>query len=118
MAKRIGKLFKKGVGYIVELAVTKVEAVKDVWARETGNGFRTDWTAWMTMVEPELRSVVATLPPRSTDIRANVVNRVIPVAMTISRISATYRASKVSGIRAPAPAPPVPAPVPAIPRAM
>jgi hypothetical protein len=113
MAKRIGKLFKKGVGYIVELAVRKVEVSKDVWASATQEGFRTDWTAWMTQVEPQLRSVVATLPPKTTDIRVNVVNRVVPVAMTISRMSATYRASKVAGVRAPAPPPTTP---PSIPR--
>jgi len=98
MAKRIGKLFKKGVGYIVELSVKKVEASKDVWANATAEGFRTDWSAWMSQVEKQLRTLIATLPSRTDDIRINVINRVIPVAMTISRVSASYRASKIVGV--------------------
>jgi hypothetical protein len=97
MAKR-GKLFKKGTSYIVERSVGKIEASKDLWASATIEGFRTDWSVWMTQfVEPQLRGVVSRLPPKTADVRANVVNRVVPVAEAIRGSAQRYRLVKISG---------------------
>ncbi len=113
MAKK-GKLFKKGVAYVVEKAVSKVQASRDIWAEATAEGFRVNWNAWMSFVEPQLRATVARLPPKTTDIRTNVANRVVPVASLISRASQAYRAQRVIGVAVPAVPAPVPAPVPRI----
>jgi hypothetical protein len=108
MAKR-GKLFKKGASYIVERSVGKIEASKDLWASATIEGFRTDWSVWMTQfVEPQLRGVVSRLPPKTADVRANVVNRVVPVAETIKSAAQRYRLMKVSGVVAVPAAPRIP----------
>jgi hypothetical protein len=108
MAKR-GKLFKKGASYIVERSVGKIEASKDLWASATIEGFRTDWSVWMTQfVEPQLRGVVGRLPPKTADVRANVVNRVVPVAEAIRGSAQRYRLMKISGAVA-VPAAPRPA---------
>lgn len=113
MAKR-GKLFKKGASYIVEKSVNKIEASKDLWASATIEGFRTDWMVWMTQfVEPQLRGLISRLPPKTDDVRANIVNRVIPVAEIIRRSAQRYRLMKISGVVA-VPTAPRPA-IPAIP---
>jgi len=101
-----GKLFKKGVSAIVEQAVRKIEASKDTWAENTINGFRQDWAEWISLLEPGLRTVVSRLPAKTTDIRANVMNRVVPVAGYISGMSKTYKARKITAYT------PVPPPAP------
>jgi len=101
-----GKLFKKGVSGIVEMAVRKIEASKDSWAEATINGFRESWAEWMSLLEPGLRTVVSRLPAKTADVRTNVVNRVVPVAGYISGMSKTYRARKITAYTlAPPPAP-------------
>lgn len=100
-----GKLFKRGIDYVVNQAVLKIEASKDVWASATAEGFRENWRDWMALLEPQLRSVVMRLPQKSGDIRANVVNRCLPVAQVISQASKRYKAMKLGGVVvAPAPA--------------
>jgi hypothetical protein len=100
MAK--GKLFKKGVAYIIDRAVRKIDAAKEEWARATIDGFRTDWNVWMSQhFEPNVRAVVMRLPEKSADIRVNVVNRVVPVATIISEQAKRYRAAKVATITTP-----------------
>lgn len=99
-----GKLFKKGVSGVVEMAVRKIEASKDSWAEATINGFRESWAEWMSLLEPGLRSKVASLPPKTTSIEDNVRNRVIPIASYISETSQRYRNRKLAGY---APLPPV-----------
>jgi hypothetical protein len=108
-----GKLFKKGVSYIIERAVRKIDQAKDEWANATIEGFRTDWNVWLSQyIEPSLRSLVARLPPKTADIRTNVLNRVVPVATLISSQSKRYKLAKIT-MALPVPAPAVPAPVPA-----
>jgi len=111
MAK--GKLFKKGVAYVVEKAVSKVQASRDIWAEATAEGFRVNWNAWMSFVEPQLRATVARLPPKTKDIKVNVINRVVPVSSLISSASKAYRVQQVMGIAVPA-VPTVPTPAPTL----
>jgi len=101
-----GKLFKKGVSGIVEEAVRKIEASRDTWADATINGFRQSWAEWMSLVEPGLRTIVTRLPAKTTDIKTNIMNRVVPVAGYISGMSKNYRAKKIAeSMPAVAPAP-------------
>jgi len=109
MAKR-GRLFDKGIGNIVEEAVRKIQASGDIWVTNTSQGFRTGWALWMSQLEPQLRSTIQRLPPLvKGDIRANVVNRVVPVATLISVTAQRYRSMKVAGLTTGAPPPTPPA---------
>jgi hypothetical protein len=99
-----GKLFKKGVSGIVEMAVRKIEASKDSWADATIQGFREGWAEWMSLLEPGLRTKIAGLPAKTTNIEENVKNRVTPIALYISETSQRYRNRKLTGY---APLPPV-----------
>jgi len=111
MARR-RKLFDKGISTIVEEAVRKIQNSGDIWVTNTSQGFRTSWALWMSQLEPQLRSTVQRLPPMvKGDIRANVINRVVPVATIISSTAQRYRSMKVAGIT-PGPTPPAPPRVP------
>jgi hypothetical protein len=104
---RKGRLFKKGVTYIVERAIKRVEKSADEWTQSTIEGFRTAWAEWMSYVAPGLANVVSHLPRKTADIRTNIVNRVTPVAIYISGMSQSYRRMKAMTTAA------VPAVVPA-----
>ncbi len=111
---RKGRLFKKGVAYVVERAVKRVEKATDEWAQNTIEGFRTSWSEWISYVTPGLANVVSRLPRKTADIRTNIVNRVTPVALYMSGISQSYRRMKAM-TTATAPAM-VPTPAPAVAR--
>ncbi len=93
---RKGRLFKKGVAYVVERAVRKIERSQDEWAQNTMEGFRTAWSDWMNYVAPALANTVARLPRKTNDPRLNVINRVIPVAMLMSNASQSYRRMRMT----------------------
>lgn len=90
MARR-GKLFKHGPARIIQNAVGKINASVDVWRTNTIAGFENHWSRWINIVQPELARTIVGLPARTGNIRTNVTRRVIPVAETISRMSAEYR---------------------------
>lgn len=79
-----------------EKAISKAEASisgkGQYWEQQTLQGFREKWNEWyQTFVFPQLVRIVPTLPPKTDNIRTNVMNRVVPVAEAISRVSAQYR---------------------------
>jgi hypothetical protein len=108
MARR-KRLFDKGASYIVEKSVGKIEASRDIWVSATIEGFRTNWSVWMSQfVEPTLRTLVSRLPPPTNDVRTNIMNRAVPVAEAIRNAARRYRTMKVAGVVAVPAAPKIP----------
>jgi len=101
MARRRQRLFRKGVGYIVDKSVTKIEASKDIWASATVDGFRVDWANWAGLLMKELKPVIEALPAKGADPRTNVINRVVPVAQKIKSLAYSYRLAKVREAKIP-----------------
>lgn len=100
MPKRRGRLFKLGVEGIVARIPDRINASAPIWASSTIAGFQNYWVDWMRTVAPELAATVRGLPPKTGNIRQNVIRRVIPVAETISRSSRTYRERLIARITA------------------
>jgi hypothetical protein len=91
MARRRGKLFKQGVQKIVSKIPDKLRATADTWVANTSEGFQTYWVEWINTVLPELSTTMRGLPPKTGNIRQNIIRRSVPVAETISRASRAYR---------------------------
>ncbi len=92
-----GKLFKDGVGGVLQDAIANIQAKKDRWAERTIRGFQVNWANWMTYLEPQLRATVASLPQKTASVRENVMNRVVPVAELVQTVSRVYRQQKIAG---------------------
>lgn len=91
---------------VLEKVRSRVEQAKEDWANNTVSGFMSNWSAWYSnFVVPALMRV--RLPPKTGDIKQNVVNRVTPVAQAISKASEAYRRQKLTEL---APVMPVSAP--------
>lgn len=108
---RKSKLFKKGLDYVVADAIQSIQAKSQKWVTETSTGFQTNWRDWMESVLPALVNTIRALPEKGTDISANVMNRVVPVAQAISNASKQYRARRLAGVVV-TPIAPAPATVP------
>lgn len=88
MAKNV--IIPKLPAKALERARDSIEGAKERWASSTMEGFMRKWNEWYAnFVVPELIRI--RLPPKSSNIRDNVVNRVVPVAEAVSRASARYR---------------------------
>ncbi len=109
MARKRGRIFKYGIQGVLTTALAKIDASKEAWAERTKAGFQTFWADWMSYILPGLTSTVAALPPKTTNIRLNVINRVVPVATYIHRAAAAYKRRMMVAPPAVAPvAPPTP----------
>jgi len=93
------KLFNPRIGVtgVVERALRKIEGSADEWVRSTAQGFRENWAVYIDMVARSLAPVVANLPPKTGDVRANILNRALPVAQKISETARQYRTMKIKG---------------------
>lgn len=80
---------------IVNRAIQKISGKGSNWESATIQGFQTNWRDWFTYIYPTLVSTVERLPERVDDIRSNILNRSLPVAIAISRASRQYRTLKM-----------------------
>ena len=98
------KLFNPRIGVtgVVERALRKIEGSADEWVKSTSQGFRENWAVYIDMVARSLAPVVANLPPKTGDVRANILNRALPVAQKISETARQYRTLKIKGQLQPA----------------
>jgi len=89
----------KSLDKVLAKVERKIPATAEVWAENTLEGFRTDWGEWYNgFALPVLVRVVPNLPPKTGNIRENVLRRCVPVATGISEASKRYRAYKASKI--------------------
>jgi len=98
MARRRQRLFKYGPANVVQLATRKVEASRDIWASNTVTGFNQFWSDYITGFAQRIAPVVQRLPAKTTDIRANVNNRVAPVAIEVSNYAREYRNRRLTRV--------------------
>ena len=89
----------KSLDKVLAKVERKIPAAAEVWSESTLEGFRDGWADWYSgYALPVLVRVVPNLPPKTGNIRENVLRRVVPVATAISEASKRYRAYKASKV--------------------
>jgi len=78
-----------------ERFVSGVQLSKEKWV-ERAIGGADDYLTWFTGFASRIYPLIAGLPEKTGDVKANVINRSAPVASAIHSLSVAYRRTKLA----------------------